>query len=301
MQGSKRTSYKKLLGKELWGLVQDQKLPLTGVTPLTTLPSNNSRAAYRLHFARHRSLKARRFPSVKAAKRFEALSTRLASLPFSRLVARKGASVLLEWVPGKPLRPRATTKRLLLTCGQLHGRLHRLPLPESWPMPKPLSKRQLIGTLQNNLVELLDAQALSRSEIKQALSLGSYYLPHNQQTGFVHWDFCAENVVLDRQGHPKLIDNETLAVGVLDHDLARTWYRWPMDTQQREAYFKGYTKVRDIGGFEQAFFYWIVLVLAQSALFRLRSNTPKADWPVLRLKRLLRRSKHWTHPTMYDV
>ena len=93
----------------------------------------------------------------------------------------------------------------------------------------------------------------------------------------IHRDYCAENLLLAPSGRIHVVDNESIDVGPLDYDLARTWYRWPMGPRQRAAYWKGYARYRDPGSFSSSFAFWAVKVLVESSLFRLDNSSDASD------------------------
>jgi hypothetical protein len=84
-----------------------------------------------------------------------------------------------------------------------------------------------------------------------------------------------------------VIDVDTLAVDSPDYDLARTWYRWPMEAGQFSTYLEGYRRVGSTLDFEEYALYWRIAVLVESALFRLVRRTGRSEVPMRRLRELL--------------
>jgi hypothetical protein len=74
----------------------------------------------------------------------------------------------------------------------------------------------------------------------------------------------------------------------LDHDLARTWYRWPMQPTHWQSYLDEYATFRDPSAFLSHFPYWAVTVLAASAALRLERAGWSPQDPLTRLCRILR-------------
>jgi hypothetical protein len=85
------------------------------------------------------------------------------------------------------------------------------------------------------------------------------------------------------------VDTEDLCVYACDHDLAGTWYRWPMVASEWQAYLNGYERQRRARAFLDHIRHWAVVVLVESAAFRVRAGTGAADQPVARLRDLLAR------------
>jgi hypothetical protein len=83
-----------------------------------------------------------------------------------------------------------------------------------------------------------------------------------------------------------VVDNETICELWQDYDLARTWYRWPMDTLAFAAFLEGYHLHRAADEFLAHFQFWTISVLLRSAAFRLR-NGVAPELPVQRLESLL--------------
>jgi hypothetical protein len=91
------------LGGDLWALVEARGGRLVAVTPVATRPSHlRSRAAFCLRFDDGRVLKGRRAASEACAARVERWSGLLDSRHFPRLLARRGAALLSDWVDGVP-------------------------------------------------------------------------------------------------------------------------------------------------------------------------------------------------------
>jgi Ser/Thr protein kinase RdoA (MazF antagonist) len=120
--------------------------------------------------------------------------------------------------------------------------------------------------------------------------------PLDFESGLIHADFCADNMIVTGEGDIVVIDNEQLRVGALDYDLARCWCRWPMNSAQREAFCRGYEQYRSLQQFAQNQTFWAIRALTlsiqvhyghgrtnQSALdtlFRLSSGGKNGLWPI---------------------
>jgi hypothetical protein len=275
------------LGDDLVDLVGTFDAPLAEVAPLSAsgYPGYQP-TAFRFRFADGLILKGRRFRDGNRATAVEYISRRLDHEVFPRVVARAGRALLTEWVEGRPIR--ADDPELLRRCGSLHGLLHAVPVPEDSPYLPCKTVEHRISRLKRRLGELGKAGALERSEAERAFERAVRHAPNSYAAGFAHGDFCAENMVLRSSGTVCVVDNETLAVEAYDYDLARTWYRWPMDAVQRRTYLDAYQPHRSPADFLAHFPFWAIEALVESILFRSRIQRNAAAVPVQRLCALLR-------------
>jgi hypothetical protein len=279
-----------VLGRDLWKLVSRFDSSLVEVTPLTTLPSPHSdRASFRLRFDSGQIMKARRFESAAEAEVAETISRVIDPSHFPRVLFRRRAAMLIQWVEGQPLTAVHVSPALLREIGMLHGRLHTITPPKSL-MRSALKQLHWRTRLACQFDQLVVHGALSKKEKNEAIGVALRHEPENLNLGLVHNDLCSENLVLSPTGRVWVVDNETLSIDSYDYDLARTWYRWPMDRLQLEAYLDGYDRHRSSSDFKAHFVYWAMTALAGSALFRLQHKTRGAEFPVLLLKALLRRN-----------
>lgn len=206
---------------------------------------------------------------------------------FPRLCGRAGRWLLLTWVDGVPATEASCTVDFVRRCAALQRRMHALrPPPASssaWRTPEERVKR-----VAAHLDRLSGEGHLSTSDAERAQRVARQYAPASGLTGLGHGDLCAENIVVGADGAPFVIDNETTAVMPLDHDLARTWYRWPMPATHRQSYLDEYAAFRDPSPFLAHFPYWAVAVLAASAVTRLGRPGWSPHDPLERLHAILR-------------
>ena len=270
-------------------LVETLDAPLVSVTCVSSLPSLRSqRGAFRLGLADGSVLKGRRVESTTVAERIEALSRLLDRSHFPRVLARRGCALLMEWIEGRPLAASDCHPDLFRRCGALQGALHSLPIA---PKPTGQHSPDWPARLGEMIEVLVQHNALGRRDGKEALELAIADAPDVFAVGLSHGDFCLENMIVRPPGHVYVVDNESLTIGAYDHDLARTWYRWPMHSSERKAYFMGYEKHRSAATFGTHFLHWAVVALLDSALFRVRNETRGVRVPIRRLKTLLHHAR----------
>jgi thiamine kinase-like enzyme len=181
------------------------------------------------------------------------------------------------------------TPALLQQCGALHGFMHSNPLPHNCPYRCYTTPQEWCNELKQRLEELTTAGSLKPDEARRAFDCAVHAAPSAYDVGFVHRDFCAENIVLGPTGQMWVIDNETVGVDAYDYDLGRTWYRWPMNRRQWQAYLEGYRVHRSPDAFLSHFPFWSIVAIVGSAVFRLRRQRDGAREPIKRLRVVLSR------------
>ncbi len=279
--------FRRQLGDDLWALAEGLGSPVVGVDRLTTRPLYGSqRASFRLNLADGRILKGRRFAKDAQAERVRYLSGFLDRRYFPSVLGRCGSALLLEWVEGERLRTGQGEPDALSHCGAVQALLHRTPLPDDAASHEQSAPHAGPARFRRRIESLVELGALGMEEGNRLFDLAATYVPDSPAIGIVHGDYCAENMVVNASGQIQVVDSGTLAIDACDYDLARTWYRWPMSAIQRKTYYDGYNRHRSAADFFNHFTYWAVLVLVQSALFRLRAQTADT-WDVIRQLRAL--------------
>lgn len=273
------------LGADLWALVQGLGAPLLSASVLTSLPSPlRSHASFRLRFGDGRILKGRRVETSAQAERMEALVSRLDRRHFPRVIARRGAAVLEEWVEGRRVTSRRPGTRVLRSAGEILGAVHALDVPAGDGVPSPRRRLEIVA---EQSAALRAEGAITADALDRVVEVAHAWVPGEATRGVIHRDFCAENLVRSAAGRLRAIDNETVQPGVHDFDLARTWYRWPMTPAEQAAFLGGYRRHRDPAAYLSHAPFWIVAVLVDTALFRIRAGTAEPDKPLRRLSRFL--------------
>jgi aminoglycoside phosphotransferase (APT) family kinase protein len=279
------------LGPELARLVRAREARLTALREITTLRSpDRPRAAFLLEFSDGSMLKGRR---LESAPRSAALGRLGAAIGpgFARIVAERGDAQLLDWVDGPALDSLASIPpEVLRRCGRLLGTLHRVDAaaleardPAGAPLPRSADALQ---KLEQDAQALREARALDPALLGRALGAALASRPSQPALGIIHKDFCAANLVLDASGAPVCIDNDGFSLGPFDLDLARTWYRWPMDRASRSHFADGYQESRSLAGLLAHFDFWAICVLFGSAAWRLRMRVDGVSEPIARLVKL---------------
>jgi aminoglycoside phosphotransferase len=279
------------LRPDLWRLIQGLETPLVAATLISRLPAiHTGRASYRLQLSGRRFLKGRCCESAAAAARIEALMALLPAGHFPRLLARRGEALLIEWIAGARLRPSDCTTALLRECGELQAAIHRLPVPKRARVSLSRRSPAWQEQLEQELRQLVSAEELTAGEAGAVLRLAERHAPALPCLAVCHGDLCAENIVKGAADRFYVVDNETVAVDACEYDLARTWYRWPMTDRQHAVYLEGYGQGAPRWSFAEHFLHFAVVVLVESAAYRLRVHAPRASVPLGRLRGVLSRA-----------
>jgi len=263
--------------------VQAVPSPLVAATPLGALSAS---PAFRLEFADGRVLKGRHLRSATEAERIEYILRCVNHPSFPKVLARHHTAIFSDWVDGTPLNQVPLTSDLARRCGALQGLLHGSPLPPENPY-RPHTERSSEDGLRQRLDQLVRTGLIAESEARALLALALAHAPATSAVGFVHCDFCSENIVRRESGDLCAVDSDALAVDAIDYDLGRTWYRWPMSPSLRAAYLAGYDSVRSSRDFVTHFPHWAIAAALAGAVFRLRRHPQSTDVPISRLRLVL--------------
>ncbi len=275
------------LGPDLWALVEAHGGRLLRATSVGTLASPlRIRAAFRLELADGRVLKGRRVDDEACAARVERLWPLLDPRHFPRLLGRRGVALLSEWVDGVPVAESpGAGPDLCRQAGALHGALHCTTAPADEHAAALVRWEDGPARRRREIEVLVAAGGLDPATAAAARAAVGEGRPAAAELGLAHGDLCADNLVV-AEGRIRVVDTEGLRVAPVDHDLARTWYRWPMTAAEWQAYCEGYRRFRGVHAFGRHFVHWAVTVLVESAVFRLRAGAA-ADEPLARLRALL--------------
>ena len=272
------------LGEDLIALIHRCNVPVQTTESLDRLdtPSHRS-AAFCLLLADGNLIKARRAWSAERAAQISYFLVHLCELGFPRLLGTYKSALLLEWVYGENLSNPVNVEQLR-KAAQLQGQLHRTPVPDDCPYHCQTDINHFATRIIWSLRKLCDSGALTVSETEVLLSIAISKRPQEAEVGIIHTDLCPDNLVISSDGRLRSVDNESLQIGYLDLDLARSWYRWPLDKKLGIHFLASYSQFRACNTFRAHFPFWFIAVLLDSAIYRLGS--PSKTWltPVSRLQ-----------------
>jgi len=279
-------------------LIETREAPPVSLTPIETLAPSRGATVFRLTCADGSTWKIRRLPSEARAEQMQRL-TALAGRDFSQVLARVGDTVLEEWIPGHALPASAGLDAALVErCGAMLGRLHSAAPPGPPPhdgLAAPADATVTPATAVTSAVARIEAHlretaafcVLGPPTLRTVRRALEEFRPAQASTGLVHVDFCGENLVETAEGRLVCVDNATLRLAQHDHDLGRTWYRWPLDAAGRRAFLAGYETGRSAADFLAHFPFWALDALLLSIAFRAQLGLAGVQQPVARLEALL--------------
>jgi hypothetical protein len=119
-------------------------------------------------------------------------------------IARSSRVLVEPWIEGAALGPREAEVRAE-EAGALMGCLHAIPLPGA---PARIDTRAWCGLASEALGRLGSARTLAAPEVANLRALLSQDDPGSGCAALVHRDYCPENLLADRLGRLRVIDNE---------------------------------------------------------------------------------------------
>ncbi len=194
------------------------------------------RFAYRVDTDDGRRVKIRHFGSDEHARRHFELRAGLETA-FAPALARYRSVLIEEWVEGAPLTERDTEDRAE-EAGALLGRLHARPLGPDVPSTTPTRKWR--DGAESDLELLAGGGELAPGEVDRLRAEIRRRDPVAARLALIHLDFCAENMLIERGGKLRVIDNELVSINPAGLDLGRTFHRWPMTEDSWARFLKGY-------------------------------------------------------------
>jgi Ser/Thr protein kinase RdoA (MazF antagonist) len=144
------------------------------------------------------------------------------------------------------------------------------------------------AAIEADLAAVRAAGAVDEALVRDLVAMASADDPGVARTGVIHTDLCPENLVVDRTGALRAIDNEAIRMGPTALDLARVWYRWPMAADEWRTFVGAYARLVDPTSALAHFAFWKVAAVARSARIRVTQGTDGADVPLRRLALLVR-------------
>jgi hypothetical protein len=270
------------LGPDLTWLVRAQGV-LASCEEVTRLASTTrQRGAFAIDLANGTRLKGRRFETAARARDVLEMRARLGDL-VAPLVAATGDAFLLAWVEGAALDALAPLPlSLVRRCGEQLGALHLRHVDSEGTVDA------LVAKLELSAAAVVGAGLVDAETARRWVTVGLRQPPERVSNGLVLRDYCPENLVLRPDGAIVYIDEANLTLGPLDHDLARTWLRWPMPQDVWAAFVAGYEVHRSTATFMAHLPFWATLTSLSAAALRTRLQVTGAQDYLARLADVLR-------------
>jgi hypothetical protein len=265
------------LDPALGELLEEERLAVARATEITALPGTDApRRTYRIDLEDGRRLKGR---IVSGPDRAERMRRWLPALPKGRfpvLLAAAGSATLESWIPGFSCRE--SDEAAAETAGALLSLVHQSLVPERLSESEPRFAAWCADA-ERWLSELRTAGHLDDALARRVGDHLEGLRPMSATWGLRHGDLCAENLVHGAAGLC-CIDNVTVAPGLIESDLAQTFYRWPMTPSQRERFLRGYGRGEAAVSFLRHEDFWIITAALRAGAFRLRHRAPAIGVPL---------------------
>jgi thiamine kinase-like enzyme len=245
--------------------------------------TSSERCTYRIEHERG-TVKVRRVEDEATARDLAAF---ISELPegFTAVIARHGRVLIEDWIEGEAL-PDVPGPHHLAAAGALLAELHAKPRLGDCYLHDECPTAYHHRLAQERLRIVAEAGALKEEDVVRLERALERWDPVWAIYGLTHLDFCGENMVIDRTGKLRVVDNDRVRLDALGFDLARTWYRWARPAPEWEAFCLAYTSRLPFPSSLAALRFWKITAAAQSAELRLRAYPEKAGVPINCLRAL---------------
>jgi hypothetical protein len=246
---------------------------------------DTGRSVYRIDLQSGHTIKARRLQDEETARRLFEIRGELPDA-FAPAFGRYGAVLLENWIDGKELGDARPSDAQLAEAGLLLAHVHATEIVAGRPVHDRRSTSAWREDAEAALRQILAAGAIEEQEASLIGGALERRDPGQAIFGLVHLDFCGENMVIDRAGRLRVVDNERVRVDALGFDVARTWYRWALPSRAWGRIRCAYAARMPFAEPLDTLGFWGVVAVARSAALRLRMDPGRAYVPLDRLRRM---------------
>ncbi len=246
-------------------------------------PTGTERSTYRIEHDRG-TVKARRLEDAAIAQELTAFRSELPDA-FAPVILRHGRVLIEAWIDGEALAG-VPGPHHLATAGALLADLHAQPRLGDRKLHGVCSTAHQLQLALHRLRIVVAAGALGAEVAARLERALERWDPLRATVGLVHLDFCGENMVIDREGRLRVVDNERVRVDSPGYDLARTWYRWALPAREWDAFCLAYTARLPFPSSLDSLRFWKIAAVTLSAELRLPAYPQQAGVP-LKLLRVL--------------
>jgi aminoglycoside phosphotransferase (APT) family kinase protein len=273
------------LGREIATAVRALGLRIRTARLISAFAGAAGRVVWCLDLEGGRRIKARLLEDHHTAAALCALRAVLPS-DFAPVVARSGRVLFEEWIDGVDLARSRPGPRCLGDAARLLAGLHATPTVAGRAIRATRRTTPWRRDGEDRLRLLRDAGLLSVAHANVLRRVLAAHDPYRTRTGLTHSDLCGENLVRDRAGRLRVIDNERLGLRPFGYDLARTRYRWGLDQEAWSAFLAAYSR-RHPATARRASPFWDVVVATESAMIRRRVGGRGVAAPIAALARIV--------------
>lgn len=243
------------------------------------------RSVYWIDLDSGHAIRARRVEDEETAHRLFEIRRDLPDA-FAPAFACYGAVLLEDWIDGKELGDTPPSDAHLVDVGSLLAHLHATPTVAGHPVHQMGSTAAWRDKAEGGLREIFAASGLDKQTAGLIHGALERRDPGQAIFGLVHTDFCGENMIVDRMGRLRVVDNERIGIDALGFDLARTWYRWALPAPAWERLQSVYAARMPFAEPLQTFGFWSIVAVVHSAALRLRTDRARAYVPLDCLRRM---------------
>jgi aminoglycoside phosphotransferase (APT) family kinase protein len=144
-----------------------------------------------------------------------------------------------------------------------------------------------VARFDRQLADLTTAGVVSSRQGRRLLARVQAGLPARAERGVTHGDLRPENLIVAPSGDLVSVDNEAVAFDFLDHDLGRTWCRWPMSSAAWSQFFRRYESWGRPGPGADLESTWRCVAAVKGAHRWHRAVRATTDAPLVALSRVL--------------
>ena len=239
--------------------------------------SQTGRATYRVDHEQG-IVKARLLEDDETARDLVSFRRELGDA-FAPVIARHGRVLIEEWIEGDAL-PDMPESVYLEAAGTLLGEMHARPVIARRALHEVRSTADYHLVAEKRL-RIVAATGVLEERVVARLEKALQRLDPGQTVyGLTHLDFCGENMVIDRAGRLRVVDNERIRLDSFGYDLGRTWYRWALPVRKWDYFSTAYASRMSHMSFPnplESLHFWKIVAAARSTELRLRAYPEKAD------------------------
>jgi hypothetical protein len=246
---------------------------------------DTGRSVYRIDLESGHTIKARRLQDEETARCLFEIRRELPDA-FAPAFGRCGTVLLEKWIDGEVLGNALPSDVHLTDAGALLARLHATPIVVGCSVHDRRSTGAWREDTETRLRQIRAAGAIEEQAASLIRGALERHDPGHAIFGLVHLDFCGENMVIDRAGRLRVVDNERVRVDALGFDVARTWYRWALPSTAWEHIRSAYAARVPFAEPLDTLGFWGVVAVVRSVALRLRMDPGRAHVPLDRLRRI---------------
>jgi len=248
-------------------------------------PVDARRSVYRIDLEPGHTIKARLVPDEETARRLFEICRDLPDA-FARTLGCYGAVLLEDWIDGEELGDTLPSDAHLVEAGSLLAHLHATPIVAGRPVHDRRSTAAWREITEAGLWQIVAAGEIDEQDASAIRGALERLDPGRAIFGLAHTDLCGENVVVDRAGRLRVVDNERVGIDALGFDLGRTWYRWVLPAPAWERLRSTYAARAPFTDPLETFDFWAIVAVVHSAAVRLQKDRTRAHVPLDRLRRM---------------